>query len=743
MSDNLWRKINYFVGILPLGALFGLIVFVTGIEIKDLDLWLHLAMGKFIMLKHFVPATDVFSCTLQGATWINHEWLFQVIVYNIYTIFGPDGLIKMQTVVVTSTMGILLFLGYHKDRQLLTTFTLLMVFLVYQQRFTIRPDIYSLLFFTLYVFILSLHIDKRWAVFSLFFIQVLWVNMHGFFFFGPLFILIGLISEWIKRRVPLPYSWNESGRLTDTEYGRMKMAFIMVILASLINPLTFKGAWYPIATFFSLSGENKIFFDFIQELQKPITSETIFSQGRFIYYKMLIFFSFLSFIFNRKKIDISTFFLWLVFLVFSLKASRNTSFFAFAAYLVIITNVVQISFQDIVPLRFTGKKFQYVTEIMAKLILLVWIMTYCQGIAARGYYDFDKYERKSEFGGITQRTYPDKAADFLVAHDIKGNFFNDFNSGAYLLGRTFPNIKVFMDGRTEVYGGKFFNSYRQIWDRGDMDLFEKAIKKYNLTGAFLNSVAQRIPEGILKYLYQQEEWKVVYFDYDAIVFLKDVPQNKKIIEEFAIDLTQWQVKKVNLLKVGVEKIIPYRNYYRAVTLEALGLDDQAIAEAQEAIRVAPGYGDPYDLIGKIYAKRRQYEHAFENFRVAALAQPRKKSVRHNLALAYFDLEYYEGAIKQYHAIITLWPQDPKAYFLLSKTFAANKQYDEAVNTVKKAHQLRPEDVRDVLGIGDIIYKQGGYIRAKEVYMLVLESEKDGDTVKKKLEEVENRLLKNK
>jgi hypothetical protein len=69
-----------------------------------------------------------------------------------------------------------------------------------------------------------------------------------------------------------------------------------------------------------------------------------------------------------------------------------------------------------------------------------------------GYYDFDKFERKMEYGGVSLRNYPYKAADFLVANKIKGNFFNDFNSGAYLLGRASPDIKVFIDGRTEVYG---------------------------------------------------------------------------------------------------------------------------------------------------------------------------------------------------------------------------------------------------------------------------------------------------
>jgi len=55
-----------------------------------------------------------------------------------------------------------IILGYNRDRQWLTVLTLLLVLLVYQSRFTIRPDIFSLLFFVLNIYILSLHINKRW-----------------------------------------------------------------------------------------------------------------------------------------------------------------------------------------------------------------------------------------------------------------------------------------------------------------------------------------------------------------------------------------------------------------------------------------------------------------------------------------------------------------------------------------------------------------------------------------------------
>ena len=715
-----------------MGAIFGIVFYMAHLEVKDLDLWLHIGVGRFIVTNGVVPHFDVLSCTIAGTPWINHEWLFQVIVYNIFERWGPDGLIQMQVVIVTLTMVLLLFLGYNKDKQLMLIFTLYLVSMAYQQRFTIRPDIYSLFFFAFYIFVLSLHIDKKWSVAALVITQVLWSNIHGFFFFGPLFVLIGLVSEWLKRHARLPYQWNRSGRLNDEEYKRLKFISGFVILACLVNPYVFEGALYPLRVFFSLSGENKIFFEHIQELQRPLSWGTLFNGNEFVFYKVLILLSAVTFIFNRRQIDISALLFWLVFLVFSIQAARNIAFFALAAYMVIINNVLTISSKDIIPLKFTGKKFMHLTSAVVKLLFLAWIFQSAEGYALQGYYDLDKYERKSEFGGVSLRSYPAKAVDFLVRNDIRGNFFNDFNSGAYLVGRVFPKIKVFIDGRTEVYGGKFFEQYRKLWEEGDSALFEEAIDKYHITGALLNSVRQHIPSKVLKYFYANKDWAVVYFDYDAVIFLRRVPENQEYIDQLAIDLRKWQPIKLDLYKIGSSPVSPFPNYFRAFTLESIDLDEPALAEAQEALKITPGYGEIHELMGKIYSKRKQYEEAFVHFRVAALGAPSDRRVRYNFALSYFDMGRYEGAIKQYLRIIELWPTDPKGYFLLAKTYAKDRQYDRAVDTLRKAHSMRPDDAQDMVGIGDIIYEQGDLAKAKEVYTMALATKKDLGLVHKKL-----------
>ena len=231
---------------------------------------------------------------------------------------------------------------------------------------------------------------------------------------------------------------------------------------------------------------------------------------------------------------------------------------------------------------------------------------------------------KANLGKLLYEVIPTGAVDFLVENNIKGNFFNDFNSGAYLLGRTHPNIKVFIDGRTEVYGGSYFKRYQDIWENGNTELFEEDVEKYNITGAFLNAVRHHIPKRILNYLYEHKDWHIVYFNDDAVIFLRDHPINKSAINQFKINLSKWEPPKIDLFKLGAVRVNAYRPYYRAYTLESLELYDVALGQLEEAISVNPLYSDAHDLMGKIYAKKENYQKAFEHFRTAVSISPQAK-----------------------------------------------------------------------------------------------------------------------
>ena len=97
MGLKILEKLNIYTGLFVIGALFGLLIFVAGVEIKDLDLWLHLGVGKYIMLSGSVPQADIFNVVTTGHFWNNHEWLFQILVWNVFSQWGEQGLSNMQT----------------------------------------------------------------------------------------------------------------------------------------------------------------------------------------------------------------------------------------------------------------------------------------------------------------------------------------------------------------------------------------------------------------------------------------------------------------------------------------------------------------------------------------------------------------------------------------------------------------------------------------------------------------------
>lgn len=738
MGEWLLKKVNWAAGFLSVIVLFGVIVYTANIEIKDLDLWLHLAMGKHIVETGTIPTTDILSATLRGANWVNHEWLFQVIVYFLYNSFGPDGLITMQVLLIGLTFSLLLMLGYREELQLVPVTILFFVFMVLQLRFTHRPDLFSLLFFVIYFLILSSQLERKISLLFLFVIQILWNNIHGFFIFGPMIVFIGLLGEWIKRHVPLPYSWNEIARLTDKEYSRLKYALGIVLLACLCNPHFLHGALYPFRILVSVSGQSKLFFKHIGELRKPIDLSNIFVWSRFFYYKMLIVLSGISFVINRKRLDVGLFLFWLFVLIFSLNANRNVVYFAVASYLVIIANLQPLLDVEKIKSLFYQKRGAVILSIAGKIFLVVFMLNFVQKISTQGYFDFDNNVRKGEYaGGLSLRNFPYKAVNFLIDNKIQGNFFNDFNSGAYLLGRCFPDIHVFIDGRTEVYGADYFESYRKAYD-GDVEELKKIFDQYDLTGAFLGAVYVPANENTSSFFYDSPQWALVYFDYDATIFLKRVPENERIINQFEVDLSREPVLAADLISLGVNRVTPYRNINRANAFLNLGYDEKAREEALEAVKISPYNPEAYDLLGKIAFKNNYFAEALENYRKAKLVGGNNIPVTIKLAECFYRLGAYSRAQEQCQKVLEAG-QNASAYYLLSLTMLKGKTPDpeKAYQLAMRGYEVSQKASPLLTEIGNEFYELKETRKALNILQTVVKLENDEEQLREMNNKIEH------
>lgn len=346
-SLSFWKNLNRWIAWIALAVLFGLTILVTNIEIKDVDLWLHLASGRQILKTLTVPALDFLSFTINNKEWINHEWLFQILTQLSYQTFGAGGLINIRVVVVTMILILLVMIGYNERRLGLTVFLLFVVLQTFMLRIQLRPDMFSVLYLILFIYTLAAQIGQRSSLVILFVIQVLWVNTHGFFIFAPVLVFLMVAAEWLKRHVKLPYAWNAVGRYSDEEFRRLGWALGLVVLACFVNPHPVQGALYPLRVLTSLGGDSAVFFAHIKELERPIRWDNLLAFSQNWPYRLMIVLSGASFALNRKRLDIGMFVLWIIFLLFSLSALRNMIFFSVVAYLVILINFQHIQWRKI------------------------------------------------------------------------------------------------------------------------------------------------------------------------------------------------------------------------------------------------------------------------------------------------------------------------------------------------------------------------------------------------------------
>lgn len=712
---NIDRLFRYFAILIFLG----MTAYLTNLEVRDLDIWLHLASGKYILQHKVVPQVDFLSCTVVGKPWINHEWLFQVLIAFIYQIWGTDGWIFTQGILIGAILMGVLLLCWSQEINVVLVWFVFLVLQAFDIRIVLRPDIFSLLFYIIYLHVIFKFLRNKNSPWFLFFLQILWTNIHGFFIFGPLTLMIILGAETVVRRLKL----GKTSLFNELDYDQLKKSCFLTSAACFMSPSFIHGALYPIQILLSTHA-NGTFFKSISELQKPIVWGNILAENSYWPYKLLIVLSGISFVLNRKRCSVTLFILWFLMLLFSLNAVRNILFFCVTAVFIITINLRQFLPRNVLYARWFDTPQWYIASIVIQLLMIVNMKGYFDEKFLRGYFDFDHYERKSEFGGVSLRNYPYRAADFLVREGIKGNFFNDFNSGAYLLGRTFPNIKVFIDGRTEVYGTEFFNKYDSMM-HGQKEIFDQAVQRFNLTGVFLNSVYVPAPASFTNIVFQSREWKLIYFDYDGMIFLRDIPENKTWIDPLTIDLENRQVPKAELTKFGVHPIDPYQYYRRAQVLFNLKLFDQAEQELIQALRISPVDADSYLLLSKIYSLENKHELSFEYARKAKILNPDDYEAKFYIARSAFYLGSLELAEKQCDKVLAMKSTHIKSLLLKAQIYAKEGKDQQSMELLRKAvDSEKGENEDDLRSALDFFIQNGKLKSAQDMYQWLIDQKNE-------------------
>jgi hypothetical protein len=234
-------------------------------ELFDADVWWHVRSGQWILSERTIPSVDAFTFTSGGRSWIDLHWLFQVVLAAAFQAGGVRGIIGTTAAVCAGAIAVVLMLRDRRWPTWLVTLCWLPALCVMSARFVPRPEIFSVLWMALYLTIL-LRVDVKPALaWFLPFFQVLWVNTHGLFVFGPI-ILAAYLAERAMAAVR-EYGGAGSGPPSRGSrwWAHVGGATVLVGIACLVNPYGLRGALFPLGLFPKITAWGGLYKTYITE----------------------------------------------------------------------------------------------------------------------------------------------------------------------------------------------------------------------------------------------------------------------------------------------------------------------------------------------------------------------------------------------------------------------------------------------------------------------------------------------
>lgn len=490
-------------------SLLILVGFLHPITAFTQDLGRHIETGEIILETKNVPKTNLYSYTYPDYPFINHHWFSEVVFYSITAATTLVGLQIVTTSVVMLSFLILLLAVRKKAYPLaLGTTGLLYVRLLFE-RSDIRPEMFSFLFLSLFVTILYRNREKfTRLIFVLPFLELLWINMHIYFFVGiiliALFLFTVILNLFQDLKIPK--------QVRNDNVKRLLLVFFLACVATLFNPNGIQGALYPLQVFnnygYTIEENQQMFFLLSLGLR----------QGLYLTLAIISTLFFICLIFDRKKAALIDWLLFGVFLLASVLAVRNTPLFLFTTFIPFSIHFSALCKSLVTKLT---KKYPLALPLLYGLLFLCFLWQGITIISAKGF-------------GVGVATGAERAVNFFVRNHLKGPIFNNFDIGSYLDYRLYPKTKVFIDGRPEAYPASFLQQ-TYIPMQENPTLFEKTGEKYQFNTIFFSHTDQTPwAEKFLQTIIKNKQWTPVYLDDTVVIFVKNIPQNRNAIKRFAL-----------------------------------------------------------------------------------------------------------------------------------------------------------------------------------------------------------------
>ena len=595
------------------------------------DLFWHLAAGRNIVENGSVPSTDPFSHSFAGKEWLNHEWLWDVIYWNLFD-FTPDATAWFTIGLYVVIFTLLFIEAYRTTGSMFASGVVVWLAASAAHWFLdIRPHVISLVFTSVVLATRRIKwIHWTWPV-----VIVLWTNLHAGFVFG-----IGLIGLMVLVRTVVDSLEAQEVLIPWPQW----IAVGLCLVSWMVNPFTWRLIAYPWEYF-----KGDTVYKGLVEWHPPIFAlNPYFFEGSFWWLVLLMIFGAYCY---RSKVPV-----WL-----------SLSIIATSAVLCSLkdSKILDTTREDpttvpfylymFLAIWFGDRKQKYLIALNAVTLMMAcesrrFIPLCCvtaTPLAAQGVlYLRDQLvgfvpQLKSHWAGVGASLvalligatmwsqirfgesllrdwamadkYPEEQVAWINEVKPGKRVFNRYNWGGYLMLFA-PGYKTIFDGRANtLYDDEMYKMFYHRFMQGILKPAE--FSRYPTD--FVLDIDGRLRRGLQKL---PEPWKLIHQGRGVILLPPDSPlleQDFPTVEEVVPD--------------GVEAHLS-----RATILKTTGKTEEAIELLKEAAETFYYETRLYTFLCAIYAEQKDYEGIAETIESAVERNPRRSASFRSLEARIFE-----------------------------------------------------------------------------------------------------------
>ena len=499
--------------LLFVGVLLGLSCGALGrLLLRDAGIGWHIRNGQLMLQTHSITRVDSFSATTSGQVWYAWEWLYDVLIAAVHQVFGLNGVVFYSAAIMAATFVLVFHLAMRRDGSLPISFFLLVLSMGASAiHFLARPHVLSWLLTVIWFELLDsaaigAATEKDRRLFCLPIVMLLWVNLHGGFLLGFALLAVYLIGGAIEY-----FTSRERREATGPWLKRLGLVSAFSLLASFINPYGYKLHVHIYQYLF-----DKFLMNHVSEFLSP-DFHGVAQQC----FAVLLLVTIAALASARRKPQPSRLLVILLAAYSGLYASRNLPVSSMLLTLTIAPLLSEtiakagesaeiaawlralLSRMHRFGIRMEKMEVRFQGHLWLVIVFVLGLWACLHGGRLGSTHLLNAY--------FDDKRFPVEAAELIAEHDIREPIFCPDQWGGYLIYRLYPQTKVLVDDRHDLYGDQFFKDYLRV-------IFVQPGWNKVLDEKHVNWILVQKDSSLGTILAQTADWKLFHEDGTAVLF---------------------------------------------------------------------------------------------------------------------------------------------------------------------------------------------------------------------------------